>query len=59
MVQWLERGALPREFKTPLGQVFFSQRNIMFLPHQRWYIISMFVSLGKALHNDVLHFTEV
>ena len=35
------------------------QRNIMFLLFQFWDIVSMFVSLGKALYPYMLHLTQV
>ena len=57
MAQWLERGDLPMSLpavrvRIPLG-AGFSEKNYVF-PSQSWDA----VSLGKALHPQVLHLTR-
>ena len=44
-------------FKAHLGR--FSDKSIMFLPSQRWDIVSMYVTLGKVLYNDMFYSTHV
>ena len=62
MAQWLERGALPMllpavRFRIPLGAEFSEKYHVSPLS-----ILGHFkdvVSLGKALHPEMLHLTQV
>ena len=62
MAQWLERGALPMllpavRFRIPLGAGFSEKYHVSSLPILRHCFD--FVSLGKALHPQMLHLTQV
>ena len=65
MAQWLESGALSISlpavwFRIPLGAGFYHERRNITVPSsQYWDIVSMFVSLGKALNRHMLNLTKV
>ena len=62
MAQWLERGALPMSlpaarFRIPLGAGFSEKYNVS--PLSILGHCSDGVSLGKTLHPQMLHLTQV
>ena len=62
MAQWLERGALPMSlpavrFRIPLGAGFSEKYNVS--PLSILGHCCNVVSLGKALHPQMLHLTQV
>ena len=62
MAQWLERGALPMSlpalrFRIPLGAEFSEKYHVS--PFSILGHCEDVVSLGKALHPQMLHLTQV